>query len=369
MASTAGEQSTMASSNSDDGQEQQHYAYAAQLVTSTVLPMTLQAAFELGLFEILAKAGDGAELSPTEIAAKITTSNPDAASMIDRILRLLAAHTVVGCSVIIDENGNQQRLYSITPVAKYFVLNEDGVSLGPILSMIQDKVILHSWSELKNVVIEGGVPFNRAHEGLHFFEYNCLDQRFNQVFNNAMINHTTTVIKIVVESYNGFASLKQLVDVGGGLGITLKIITSAYPSIKGINFDLAHVIQDAPSYPRVEHVAGDMFEKIPNGDAIFMKWILHDWSDDHCVKLLKNCYVAIPDDGKVIVMEGVAPTVPETTAAAKVIIQGDVLMMTQSIEGKERTRDEFKALAAKAGFKHIKFVCFVSNYWIIEFSK
>ena len=87
------------------------------------------------------------------------------------------------------------------------------------------------------------------------------------------------------------------------------------------------------------------------------------------MKLLKNCYVAIPDDGKVIVMEGVAPTVPETTAAAKVVIQGDVLMMTQSIEGKERTRDEFKALATKAGFKHIKFVCFLSNYWIIEFSK
>ena len=99
-------------------------------------------------------------------------------------------------------------------------------------------------------MIEGGVPFNRAHDGLHLFEYNGLDQRFNQVFNNAMINHTTMVIKIAVESYNGFANLKQLVDVGGGLGVTLKIITSAYPSIKGINFDLPHVIQDAPSYPR-----------------------------------------------------------------------------------------------------------------------
>ncbi|XP_023005450.1 caffeic acid 3-O-methyltransferase-like isoform X2 [Cucurbita maxima] len=369
MASTAKEQSTIASSNSDNGQEQHHYAYAAQLVTSTVLLMTLQAAFELGLFEILAKAGDGAELSPTEIAAKITTSNPDAASMIDRILRLLAAHSVVGCSVIIDENGNQQRLYSLKPVAKYFVPNEDGVSLGPIISMIQDKVFLHSWSELKNAVIEGGVPFNRAHGGVHAFEYPRLDQRFNQVFNNAMINYSTTAIKAVVKCYNGFASLKQLVDVGGGLGVTLKIITSAYPSIKGINFDLPHVIQDAPSYPGVEHVGGDMFEKVPEGDAIFIKWILHDWSDEHCEKLLKNCYAAIPDDGKVIVMEGVLPTVPETSDVAKGIIQGDVLMMTQNPGGKERTRDEFEALATKAGFKHVKFVCFLSNHWIIEFLK
>ena len=148
MGSTAEEQSTIVSSISDDGQQHQHFAYAMQLVTSSVLPMTLQAAFELGLFEILAKAGNGAELSPTEITAKLTTSNPDAASMIDRILRLLAAHSVVGCSVIIDENGNQQRLYSLTPVAKYFLLDEDGVSLGALLSMIQDKVFLESWFAL-----------------------------------------------------------------------------------------------------------------------------------------------------------------------------------------------------------------------------
>ena len=104
-------------------------------------------------------------------------------------------------------------------------------------------------SELKNAVIEGGVPFNRAHGGLHAFEYPRLDQRFNQVFNNAMINNTATTIKTAVKCYNGFANLKQLVDVGGGLGFTLKIITSAYPSIKGINFDLPYVIKDAPSYP------------------------------------------------------------------------------------------------------------------------
>lgn len=110
--------------------------------------MTLQAAFELGVFEILAKAGDGAKLSPPEIAAEITTTNPDAASMIDRMLRLLASHSVVGCSVGFDEDGKMQRLYSLTPVSKYYVRNQDGVSLGPTLSLIQDKVFLHSWFAL-----------------------------------------------------------------------------------------------------------------------------------------------------------------------------------------------------------------------------
>ncbi|KAK4835147.1 hypothetical protein QYF36_005955 [Acer negundo] len=68
--------------------------------------------------------------------------------------------------------------------------------------------------------------------------------------------------------------------------------------LEGINFDLPHVIEDAPSYPDVEHVGGDMFVSVPKGDAIFMKWICHDWSDEHCLKFLKNCYEALPENGK-----------------------------------------------------------------------
>ncbi|XP_022143519.1 caffeic acid 3-O-methyltransferase-like, partial [Momordica charantia] len=127
-------------------------------------------------------------------------------------------------------------------------------------SLIQDQVFLDSWRELKNAVIEGGVAFNRAHGGVHAFEYPDFDTRFNKVFNTAMLNETTMGIKKIVESYKGFANLKQLVDVGGGLGVTLQIITSKYPSIEGINF-----IRDAPAYPGVEHVGGDMFESVPRG--------------------------------------------------------------------------------------------------------
>ncbi|MFQ6659027.1 hypothetical protein Gotur_028071 [Gossypium turneri] len=179
-----------------------------------------------------------------------------------------------------------------------------------------------------------------------------------------MINHTGLVLKEILHSYKGLQQLSSLVDVGGGLGITLNLITSKYPSIKGINFDLPHVIQHAPAYP-----GGDMFESVPKGDAIFMKWILHDWSDDHCLKLLKNCYNAIPKDGKVIVVEAVVPVEPEANAYLRSITQLDVLMMAQNPGGKERTKSEFEALATKAGFSGIRYECFACNYWIMEFFK
>ena len=66
-----------------------------------------------------------------------------------------------------------------------------------------------------------------------------------------MINTSNSVMKKVVESYKGFEGIKRLVDVGGGLGININLITSKYPHIHGINFDLPHVIQDAPSYPGI----------------------------------------------------------------------------------------------------------------------
>ncbi|XP_059458338.1 cathecol O-methyltransferase 1-like [Corylus avellana] len=222
--------------------EEESFVYALQVAGSLVVPMTLRSAVELGVFEILAKAGPGAKLSPTQIVQQMPTKNPEAPTRLDRILRMLATHSLFGCSVAADDSGSLQRLYSIFDVSKHFVCNEDGVSLGPFMALIHDKVFLDSWSQLKDAILEGGIAFNRVH-GIQVFEYFGLEPRFNQVFNAAMFNHTTNVIQNILDSYKGFQQLKQLVDVSGGLGVTLNLITSRYPHIKAINFDLPHVIQ------------------------------------------------------------------------------------------------------------------------------
>ncbi|CAI0445151.1 unnamed protein product, partial [Linum tenue] len=107
---------------------------------------------------------------------------------------------------------------------------------------------ISSRPELRNTVLEGGVPFDRVH-GSHAFEYQGLDPRFNRVFNAAMFNHTSIVITEVLNCYTELGQLELIVDVGGGLGHTIKAITSKYPNVKGINFDLPHVIRQAPSIP------------------------------------------------------------------------------------------------------------------------
>ncbi|KAK1577871.1 hypothetical protein Q3G72_025554 [Acer saccharum] len=344
--------------------EEEAFSYAMQLVSGIALNMSLQSAIELGVFDIIAKAGPTANLSASEIASHMSSVNKDAPIMLDRILWLLATHRVVNCSVVV----GSENLYSLTPASKYFVRDQNGVSLGSLMALAQDKVFLESWFQLKDAVLEGGVPFDRVH-GTNAFDYPGVDSRFNEVFNKAMYNHTTIVIKKILEVYRGFENLKQLVDVGGGLGVTLKAVTTKYPHIKAINFDLPHVIQHASHSPGVEHVGGDMFESVPESEAIFLKWILHDWSDEHCLRLLKNCYKAIPDDGKVIVVEAIVPEIPEASAAAKTTSQIDVIMMTQNPGGKERTRQEFTSLATGAGFSGIRFDCFACNFCVMELYK
>lgn len=99
------------------------------------------------------------------------------------------------------------------------------------------------------------------------------------------------------------------------------------------------------------------------------QWILHDWSDDQCVKLLLNCYKALPHDGIVIVVDAIIPFLPDKSSSVRVITQMDAIMMTQNPGGKERTEDEFLALAKTAGFAGIKKQCFACNLWVMEFYK
>ena len=103
---------------------------------------------------------------------------------------------------------------------------------------------------MKDAVLEGGIPFNKGH-GMPVFHYLGKDLRFNKVFNEAMRNHSTLITKKILETYKGFADINVLVEVGGGVGGTIDMIVKKHPHIKGINFDLPHVISEAKPIPGI----------------------------------------------------------------------------------------------------------------------
>lgn len=97
-----------------------------------------------------------------------------------------------------------------------------------------------------------------------------------------------------------------------------------------------------------------------------MQNILHNWSDAVCVKILKNCWKALPDNGKIIIVEDV---IPENIDEAKTALFGDMLMLTLFIGGKERTENEYQFLAKESGFFGFKIVCNIYKSSIMEFYK
>jgi caffeic acid 3-O-methyltransferase len=75
------------------------------------------------------------------------------------------------------------------------------------------------------------------------------NQRLGALFDHAMAQHSVILVSKMLERFQGFDGVQQLVDVGGGDGSTLGMITSRYKHIRGINYDLPHVISQAPSLP------------------------------------------------------------------------------------------------------------------------
>ncbi|KAK1396592.1 Caffeic acid 3-O-methyltransferase [Heracleum sosnowskyi] len=359
----------MAEMKTSPSQDEEACLVAMELATSTVLPMILKSAIELDLLNTFAKAGPGNYLSPTDLASKLLMANPDAPIVLRRILRVLASYKVLGCKSSELSNGKVEWLYCWTPVCKFLSNNEDGASLAPLLLMHQHKVMLGSWHHLTEAILDGGNAFRKAY-GMSVFDYASQDPQLNKAFNRGMADHSCITMKKIVETYTGFEGLNSVVDVGGGTGASLSMIISKYPTIKGINFDLAHVVGDSPSHPGVEYVGGDMFVSVPKGDAIFFKWVFHNWSDEDCLKILKNCYQALEDNKRVIVAEFILPEVPGgSDSETKSAVHLDAIMLAHVPGGKERTEKEFEALATSAGFKSFSKVCCAFGTWIMEFTK
>ncbi|EPS64988.1 hypothetical protein M569_09791, partial [Genlisea aurea] len=350
-------------------EEEDSFLYALQLATAPVFPTVLKSAIDLDLLELIKKSGAGAFVSPAELAAQIPATYADAPAVLDRVLRVLACHDVLRCQVKALADGGIERRYGLAPVCKFLTKNEEGVSLVPLMDLNRDKVVMDSWHGLKDAILDGSIAFNKIH-GMTVFEYFSTDARYCKLFNAAMFSHSSVTMNKLLNKYRGFENVSTVVDVGGGIGAALNMIVSKHPRIRGINFDMPRVIEHAPSYPGVEHIGGDMFESVPKGDAILLKWILHDWSDEDCNRILKKCCEAIPESGKVMVAEYILPNTPDNSSATRNVVNMDAIMLARSPSGKERTEEEFRTLGLASGFKHFKKVCSAYNLlWVMELTK
>jgi hypothetical protein len=104
---------------------------------------------------------------------------------------------------------------------------------------------------MAEAVLDDGVAFEMANNGMSPMVYMEKNPHVSGLFNKAMSQMSVLVAEKMLQRFTGFADdgIRTLVDVGGGSGTLLGMITSRYKHIKGINFDLPFVIAQAKPIP------------------------------------------------------------------------------------------------------------------------
>eukprot|EP00257_Ricinus_communis_P021688 XP_015581226.1 acetylserotonin O-methyltransferase [Ricinus communis] len=241
--------------------------------------------------------------------------------------------------------------YEQTPLSRR-LLRQGENSMADFILMESSPDMLAPWQCLSNRV-RGNIhsAFEESH-GQHLWKHTEANPAHSKLFNDAMACDARiivpSIIEVCPEVFNG---VKSVVDVGGGNGTTLGLLVKASPWIQGINFDLPHVVSVALECDGVKHVGGDMFDSVPQADAAFLMWVLHDWNDDECIQILKKCKEVVPEDnGKVIIVEVVIGEAKDDKLEY-VRLMLDMVMMAHTNTGKERASKEWESVIQKAGFR------------------
>jgi hypothetical protein len=213
-------------------------------------------------------------------------------------------------------------------------------------------LVYRGWSALLHSVRTGETAFRHVF-GSDAFDYFAAHPDADDLFNRGMASITANLMPAILDAYD-FSASQTVVDVAGGDGSLLAALLGAYPSLRGVLFDLPHVLprdggplQAAGVTDRCTLAAGDFFAGVPEGgDTYLLKSILHDWDDERSLAILKNCRRAMIVDSRLLLIEQV---LPERVEEDPRIALSDLNMLVMT-GGRERTAAEFGSLLAASGF-------------------
>ncbi|XP_076918088.1 putative O-methyltransferase 3 [Bidens hawaiensis] len=317
--------------------------------------MSLGCALELEIPDII--HNHGKPITIQELVSKLNLPIEKTLNL-QRLMRLLIHSNFFSLTKIHDQ---EDEGYVLTTASKLLVKNTSENSqnlpnLLPFANLILDPVFITPWQFLGKWFHENeSTAFETAH-GIRLWEYANKNPGFNGLFNDAMASDSKMMSLVVKDCQEIFEGVESLVDVGGGTGLNAKILLEAFPNMTCTVFDLPHVVADKIDTRNLKYVGGDMFNSIPSADAIFFKNVLHNWSDDSVLKILKQCREAIRlegDKGKVVIIDMVVDEKHNRHEITETKMVFDVLMMVL-VTGRERTEVEWERLFLEAGFSRYK---------------
>ncbi len=297
---------------------------------------TMFAAVNLHVFDSLATESKNLTQLATELGANA-----------DALERLLDA--CLGLGLLQRRDGK----YENTPVATAYLTNASPLRLTGYINYSND-VMWKLWSHLEDAVREGTHRWNQEYGWngpifSHFFRTDAAKREF------LMGMHGFGVISSPqVAAAFDLTPFRRLADLGGATGHLAIAACQRYPHLRGVVFDLPdavplarEVVGQSSVADRIEVVAGDFFaDPLPDADLYAFGRILHDWTEDKILQLLKRAYAHLPAGGGVLIAEKLL--LDDKSGPRWAQMQN--LNMLTCTEGKERTLAEYESLLHRSGF-------------------
>jgi hypothetical protein len=256
--------------------------------------------------------------------------------------------------------------FRLTDLGAALKTGAPGAARSAYIALVGD-MVKPAWKEFDHGLLTGDTGFEKAH-GMGLFQYLQQNPGMAQFFSETMVGFHGREPPAVAEGYD-FSGIGSLVDVGGASGNMLGHVLSRHPEVKGVLYDLPHVVADAPPLlasfgvaDRVDVQSGSFFDSVPAGhDAYLLSHIIHDWDDGENAAILGNVREAMKPDAKLLIVEMVLPEGDEPHMGKML----DMMMLLVP-GGEERTANEYEALLASNGFRMTRVVPTLSAVSLVE---
>jgi SAM-dependent methyltransferase len=222
----------------------------------------------------------------------------------------------------------------------------------------------HCWNSLLSAV-RSGKPAYREIFGRPFWDdleaHPDLAAQFDDLMGPK--GHGPPDPEVLIDAAD-WASIRTVVDVGGGTGSLLAEVLRAHPHVRGTLVDLPRTVarsheffREAGVADRATAVGQSFFDPLPAGaDLYLLQKVLADWPDAESKAILARCAEAARPAGRVVLVTGVNPA---DRASPE-------LLMLVLVGGCDRTLPEFRDLAHDAGLDVHASASVASGRFLVE---
>ncbi|MDJ0383056.1 methyltransferase [Streptomyces sp. G-G2] len=344
-----------------DGAQARNAWRMRELIYGQLRSRAIGAMAELGLADVL---GHGARTAD-QLASQVGADR----ALLPRLLRALASFEILHL-----EHRDGQQLFSLTPLGE--TLRSDGPGSALPTALLVASTVAPAWERLTQVVRTGRPAFTEVF-GQDFFSHLGDDTRLRGIFDRSQ----ETGLALELEGLLGavdFTGPLSVADIGGGDAALLTGLLADRPELRGTLVDLAAALPPAALRlagarltERCELREGNFFEALPAGaDRYVLRHILHDWDDESCVAILRNCRAAMSPDARLVLIDHLAAADPGAAAGEGSTGQWgglmDLYMMSLFDGGRERTEEETRALLGEAGLTALRVTRLPGGTGVIE---